>query len=431
MANLTGINTDMSGKVGQFVYRKTKRGVVVAQAPGKPAVPRRSEKQAILRCQLGNQAANFRLYGDKLALAFEDKAAGQSEFNLFVQVNYGVNPVYITKQDRLNGACVVAGYTFCRGTLTNIGHSINSSGVLVSSLALGTLSIGATTTVADLAAAIIANNTGWEDLDQITFFRAIQYRDAEYNIPRALMDSWRLVLDLADETLLYNRVPSLGFTTVNGYLGMSQALSDGGAAWVHSRDRGNGNIRVGTQHLVVVNPLLEAYQSTAAMRASADSYGGINSKAVYLSPNATLTSIGSQTAYAGGGTQQSTGGSGSGTQSGGSSSGTGSGTGSGSGSGTGGSSETPTVVAPTISGTTPFEESTTVTMSGPAGSTIHYTTDGSTPTASSTQYSEALTLTDTTTVKAVAVKDGVSSSVTTRTFTKGSGGGGSENPETE
>ena len=70
-------------------------------------------------------------------------------------------------------------------------------------------------------------------------------------------------------------------------------------------------------------------------------------------------------------------------------------------------------------------------MSGPAGATIRYTTDGSTPTASSTQYSEALTLTDTTTVKAVAVKDGVTSSVTSRTFTKGSGGGGSENPVTE
>ena len=81
------------------------------------------------------------------------------------------------------------------------------------------------------------------------------------------------------------------------------------------------------------------------------------------------------------------------------------------------------MAAPTISGTTPFEESTTVTMSGPEGATIHYTTDGSTPTSASTAYTEAITLSDTTTVKAVAVKDGVSSSVTTRTFTKGSGGG--------
>ena len=91
------------------------------------------------------------------------------------------------------------------------------------------------------------------------------------------------------------------------------------------------------------------------------------------------------------------------------------------GNGQGSGSET--VAAPTVSGTTPFEETTTVTMSGPAGAEIHYTTDGSAPTAESTLYSAALTLSDTTTVKAVAVKDGVLSSVTTKTFVKGAGGG--------
>ena len=111
--------------------------------------------------------------------------------------------------------------------------------------------------------------------------------------------------------------------------------------------------------------------------------------------------------------------------------GSGSGSGSSTGSETGGTgsgsgSETPAVAAPVISGTTPFEESTSVTMSGPDGASIHYTTDGSVPTSASTQYTEALTLTATTTVKAIAVKDGVSSSVTTKTFTKGTGGGGSD-----
>lgn len=89
-----------------------------------------------------------------------------------------------------------------------------------------------------------------------------------------------------------------------------------------------------------------------------------------------------------------------------------------------GGSVTPTVAAPTISGTTPFAETTSVTMSGPAGASIYYTVDGSTPTTSSTQYSAAFTLSDTTTVKAIAVKDGVSSSVASRTFTKGTAGGG-------
>ena len=92
-------------------------------------------------------------------------------------------------------------------------------------------------------------------------------------------------------------------------------------------------------------------------------------------------------------------------------------------SGTGDSgSVTPSVSAPTFSGDTQFEESTTVTMSGPSGAEIRYTLDGSVPTAQSTLYSEPITLTDTATVKAIAIKDGVSSSVATREFTKRTGG---------
>ena len=90
-----------------------------------------------------------------------------------------------------------------------------------------------------------------------------------------------------------------------------------------------------------------------------------------------------------------------------------------------------TVAAPTVSGTTPFEETTTVTMSGPAGAEIHYTTDGSAPSSESTLYSAALTLSETTTVKAVAVMNGSLSAVTTKVFVKGSGAdpGDPENSE--
>jgi hypothetical protein len=86
-----------------------------------------------------------------------------------------------------------------------------------------------------------------------------------------------------------------------------------------------------------------------------------------------------------------------------------------------GSEQSATLAAPTISGTTPFAETTSVSMSGPDGAEIHYTTDGSTPTAESTLYSEAFTLSDTTTVKAIAIKNGESSEVTSRLFTKSSG----------
>ena len=75
--------------------------------------------------------------------------------------------------------------------------------------------------------------------------------------------------------------------------------------------------------------------------------------------------------------------------------------------------------APTISGKTAFSDSTTVSLSGPDGADIYYTLDGSTPTSESTMYTEEFGLSETTTVKAVAIKDGQSSQVVSKTFTKG------------
>ena len=81
-----------------------------------------------------------------------------------------------------------------------------------------------------------------------------------------------------------------------------------------------------------------------------------------------------------------------------------------------------TLAKPTIYGASPFTESTEVTMSGPEDAEIRYTTDGSTPTSQSTLYEGGFTLSDTTTVKAIAIKNGESSEVSTRLFSKGTGG---------
>ena len=415
---------ELSGKLGKgVVFRQTAHGTVMAKAGRRSQ--KRSELQAEVRCRFANVSANYRLYAGKLMQAFEGKDAGVSDFNQYLGVNFS-NPVFITKGMRVAGCCVLADYTFTVGSLQPIGMALNGSGVLVSDLALGSLVIDEHTTVSDLSLALIAQNEAWEEGDQLTFFYGSQYLDAQ-GMPRATMVAKKVILSVDDETGLWEAVGSEGFTSIASagsgtVLGMSVALENSGAAWVHSRDKVSGDTLVSTQQLVVVSDILDSYRTYAAMKASADSYGGINSKRVYLNPTSEASSFsmtssasspsmpsGSSAGQGGGNTggdsQMPSGGSGD------------------SQSPSGGESQAVTVAAPVISGTTPFEDTTSVTITGPDGAEIRYTTDGSTPTGESTLYSGAFGLSDTTTVKAIAVIGEASSEVTSKVFTKEDNGG--------
>ena len=81
---------------------------------------------------------------------------------------------------------------------------------------------------------------------------------------------------------------------------------------------------------------------------------------------------------------------------------------------------------PTISGTDKFSDRTEVTITATPGAIIYYTTDGTVPTNGSQQYNAPITLTETTTIRAIAIEDGhIMSDVVGMTFTKESSGGSS------
>lgn len=76
------------------------------------------------------------------------------------------------------------------------------------------------------------------------------------------------------------------------------------------------------------------------------------------------------------------------------------------------------ILAPTISiEEDNFLSSSTVSIEAADGCDIYYTTDGTDPTTSSTKYTEPFSISETTTVKAIAVKGEKSSDVAEKTFT--------------
>ena len=396
-----------SGKLGDnIVMRQTAKGKILCKAPKKASTPRRSEKQAYTRLQMANLLANYRLYSGKLAEAFESKRAGLSDANMFVSANWGHGPVYLTRPMRIQGACVLADDLFSIGSIEPIGYGLASTGSaqgrLVTNLNLG-IEIGVGTTVAQFSGALMTATENWREGDQLTFFVGTQYMDVD-GMPRANMRAQKVVLSLDDQTKLWDVVTSEGFSTVDGYLATGMVLSEMGCAWVHSREN-SGATKVSTQRLVVVSEVLGQYQTYEAMKAAADSYGGINKSAVYLNPQSSLNEyVGGSASggYNGGG---STGGNtGGGTNTGGNGGGTGGGDNPSTGSGTTGGgtgSVTPGVPKLTISCT--GTGTSTVTANGEGVSsgaevaggtevTVSVTpAEGTTPTASLNGNSVTLT----------------------------------------
>ena len=291
MAKIYGVNTKISGKVGQLLYRQTKKGTIVSELPINPATPLRTQRQMNIRAQWANLGAIYKQFDAMLRKGFEELPPSMNVYNAFIQANLGVVRVYITKTMRLNGGAILAPYQITRGSLPSIAMTLNANNLLVSSVALGTLSIDATTTVAQFSQAVLDNNESFLEGDQLTFFHGIQTIDTVTRIPRATIRGHKVVLNTADETPLWDVVGQLGFSVEDNCVATSQQITNGAAVWVHSRENAEGDLKVSTQFFYVENSALATYQSNAAINASINSYGGVNARAVYLQPvfNPTLT----------------------------------------------------------------------------------------------------------------------------------------------
>ena len=120
MAKIFGVNTKISGKVGQLLYRQTKAGTIVSELPLKPATPLRTQRQMNIRAQWSNLGAIYKQFDAMLRKGFEELPPNMNVYNAFIQANLSVVRVYITKTMRLNDGAILAPYQITRGSLPSI-----------------------------------------------------------------------------------------------------------------------------------------------------------------------------------------------------------------------------------------------------------------------------------------------------------------------
>ena len=286
----------MDGSVGDLTFKQVGGVTIVSEKITQMTNPR-SDGQMRVRTRWNNIVANYKAIRPKLKKGFETKAAGLSDFNMFMKMNMQKEPVYLTKQNVAGGACVAAPYQITQGSLpaivtTGSGQSVSTD------ISLGSDGITSNTTVAQFAQAVVNNNPTYQYGDQITFFLVRQYVNAETSVPYVVVSSSKVVLDAADTTPLWSIVQRNGFTTQDGCLGHSGNDGDCCYCWVHSRKTG-GKLLISSQTLVSANTKLAEYQGELAYNLARSSYG--MSEDVYLSPNGEATSGGESTPSGGGG----------------------------------------------------------------------------------------------------------------------------------
>lgn len=284
MAILNGIISKMNGSAGNLTFRAFSGRTVVSEKIT-TVTNNRTDAQQRQRMKWVNIIRMYSGISPLLNKGFEKKQVGLSDYNVFVMLNTSVEPVYLTKREADNGACIAAPYQITRGILPSIEVSGEGAGS-VTDIRLGSLTIDAETTVAEFSQAVVNNNRDYNYGEQISFFDILQDVNMLTGIPYCRFGATAVVLNRTSEVKLWDLVNSAGFASVAGesgnLLGHGEDEGDGVFAWVHSSYQA-GATHVSTQYLINNNSILANYTSEEAFNAAAESYGG--STDVFLTPD--------------------------------------------------------------------------------------------------------------------------------------------------
>lgn len=238
----------------------------------------RTVDQMTQRVKWANLVNFYRANKSWMRFAFETKPTNRTDYNQFMSLNVSNSRIYLPKGIANQGGCVVDSYVMTQGSLPSI-ECLASSGSWQTNLYLpANFEITSTTTVGEVATALIASNPALREGDQVSFIRLTQQTNSNTGVPFVVVRKYEVILNSSDVRFFGAFMPLDYIETLGSAQGNCISVVDsgnaGGFLLILSRTTG-GKTYVSTQSVIVANnaATIEAYSSQNALQTAIDSYG--------------------------------------------------------------------------------------------------------------------------------------------------------------
>lgn len=280
MAKVKGMAaTNYVGKLGPAVFYM-RHGVNINRALAAESANPQTAEQMTQRNRLTNVVRAYQANKAWMELfAYENVPEGRTLYNEFVAQNLPFSFVYLTKAEVAAYTSIVGSYKFTRGSLPRISYKFISPLELQTNIVLGENAEGIVT-IADLSSRILANNTNWQEGDQLSIVVNVYRADA---LPEVM--AYEFTLDTTDQ----RDISTMGISSVMTYMHKDSQFFIGvsvtdfdpttpvGILACKSRKQG-GKVLVSTQAMLLNEPaeaMWTEYSGLVAQQRARRSYGGI------------------------------------------------------------------------------------------------------------------------------------------------------------
>lgn len=261
---------------GSVIYKAG--GQTIARELASEVSNPRTRSQMEQRVRWANCVAFYRANASWMRYAYEGKKANQSEYNKFMSLNVANNRIFLTKQAAAGGACVIDEFVMTQGSLPSITYTDAGDSVITNIYVPTSFEPSENITVAQFAQAVLAENPGVQENDQLSFIRYTQMVNEQTGFPYVIVRKYEVLLDLTNPQPLSNYWPMdlISFIVQDSKqkLEIIKTGNAGGLLLVLSRTI-SGKTYVSTQSILPIDnqSTISAWSSASALNRAINSYG--------------------------------------------------------------------------------------------------------------------------------------------------------------